>query len=233
MSHLECMIKGELNATRMDIQNVLQRVEESEVHLDEHKNTIMELRERAELDWLEIKNIPYRLEDQENRNRQNNLRICGLQESVKNGDLENTVREVFNKILKKEVSSPIRFERVHRIQKITKSSTDTARDVIARFSHFEIKQQVSYGMKSAASIESNGAKLLIFTDLSQETLARRRALKPLINQIQAKNISYRWGFPACLKAKSQGVSATLQFPEDFCSKLDLPCIHLENWVKKT
>lgn len=32
MSHLERMIKGELNATRMDIQNLLQRVEESEVH---------------------------------------------------------------------------------------------------------------------------------------------------------------------------------------------------------
>lgn len=53
LSHLECMIIGELNATRMDIQNVL-RVEESEEHLDERKKAIMELRERAELDWLDI-----------------------------------------------------------------------------------------------------------------------------------------------------------------------------------
>lgn len=29
-----------LNATRRDIQNVLQRVEESEVHLDDHKKAI-------------------------------------------------------------------------------------------------------------------------------------------------------------------------------------------------
>lgn len=49
MSHLECMIKGELNATRMDIQNVLQRVEESETHLDEHKKVILELRARI---WI-------------------------------------------------------------------------------------------------------------------------------------------------------------------------------------
>lgn len=53
LSHLECMIIGELNATRMDIQNVLW-VEESEEHLDERKKAIMELRERAELDWLDI-----------------------------------------------------------------------------------------------------------------------------------------------------------------------------------
>lgn len=37
MSHLECMIKGELNATRLVIQNVLQGVEESKIHSDEHK----------------------------------------------------------------------------------------------------------------------------------------------------------------------------------------------------
>lgn len=37
MSHLECMIKGELNATRAAIQNVIKRVEESEVQLDKHK----------------------------------------------------------------------------------------------------------------------------------------------------------------------------------------------------
>lgn len=49
LPHLECMIKGELDATRMDMQNVLHRVEESEEHLDEHKRAIMELQERAGL----------------------------------------------------------------------------------------------------------------------------------------------------------------------------------------
>lgn len=242
MSHLECIIKGEWNATRMDIQNVLQRVEASKAHLDVHKKAIMELRERAESDWLEMRNIRYRLKDQENWNRHNNFRILGLPESVKNSDLEKMVREVFNKILKREIASSIRFERVHRIQKITMPSTDTRhmpstdiRDVIARFFDYEIKQQVSFGMRSAAPVECNGAKILIFTDLSQETLACRRALKPLIAQLQGKNISYRWGFPACLLAKSQGISATLQFPEDlkdFCSKLDMPLVNLENWEKR-
>lgn len=119
--------------------------------------------------------------------------------------------------MNKEITSSIRFERVHIIQKTNMSSTETARDVIA-------------------PIKFNETETFIFTDLSQETLTRRRALKPLVNQLQAKNISYRWGFPACLVAKNQGVSATLQFPEDlkeFCSKLDLPCINIENWEKRT
>lgn len=47
LSHLESMIKEELSAARTDINNVLQRVEETEEHLNEHKNAILELRERA------------------------------------------------------------------------------------------------------------------------------------------------------------------------------------------
>lgn len=62
-----------MNATRRDIKNVLQRVEETEGNLDEQK-AIVELPERGELEWLEIRNIRYRLEDQENRSRQNNLK---------------------------------------------------------------------------------------------------------------------------------------------------------------
>lgn len=182
MSHLEGMIKGELKATRRDIQNVLQRVEESEAHLNEHKKAILDLRARAESDWLEMRNIRYRLEDQENRSRRNNLRIRGLPESVKTSDLEKMLCEVFNKILDKEISSPIHFDRVHRIQKANMVPTDVARDVVARFTHYEIKQQVTYGMRSAAPIKFNGSEIIIFTE----------DLK------------------------------------DFCSKLDLPCINLEN-----
>lgn len=101
MCHLECMIKIELSATRMDIKNVLQRVEEMEEHLNEHKSAILKLRERAEWEWLTIRNIQYRLEDQENQSRQNNLRIRVLSETIKDSKLETVVQEMFNKILKR------------------------------------------------------------------------------------------------------------------------------------
>lgn len=130
---------------------------------------------------------------------------------------------------------PIRFEGLHRIQKINKSSGDFPRDVIARFHHYELKEQVSRSTRNSIPMEYMGAKLLIFTDLSPETLARRRALKPLTSHLQENNIIYRWGFPACLIAKNQGVSTNLRFPEDkkeFCSKLGLQFIKLENWEKR-
>lgn len=81
-------------------------------------------------------------------------------------------------------------------------------------------------------MEYKGTKLLIFSDLAPETLALRRALKHLTSQLQANNIPYRWGFPACLMVKKQGVSAIVRFPKDikeFCSRLNIQYIQVENW----
>lgn len=115
LSHLELMIKAEMNATRRDIQTVLKRVEDTETHLEEHKEAIMKLRERAEMGWIKIRNIRYKLEAQENHSRWKNLRIRGLPEIVKDAELEDVLWEVFNKALKIEASMPIRFERIHKV----------------------------------------------------------------------------------------------------------------------
>lgn len=80
--------------------------------------------------------------------------------------------------------------------------TSVPRDVIARFHYYEMREQVSQAMRKSVSIDFNGFKLSIFTDLSPETLACRRALRPLPSQLQARDITYRWGFPACLFAKN-------------------------------
>lgn len=81
-----------MNATSRDIQNVLQWVEETEEHLAENNGAIMEFRERIEMEWIEIRNIRYKLEDQKNRSRRKNVRIQGLLETVKDIDLEAVLR---------------------------------------------------------------------------------------------------------------------------------------------
>lgn len=67
--------------------------------------------------------------------------------------------------------------------------------------------------------------LQIFSDLSAGTLARRRQLKPMLEQLRAANIKYSWGFPAALLVKKEGRTVRLKFPEDlqdFCRDLDIP-----------
>lgn len=71
----------------------------------------MKLGERVEMEWLDIRNIQYKLEDQENRSRWKNLRVRGIPETVK--DVEEVLQAIFNKALKREASMPLRFERIN------------------------------------------------------------------------------------------------------------------------
>lgn len=68
----------------------------------------------------------------------------------------------------------------------------------------------------------------VFPDLTKETLERRRALKPLLDQLRGDGATYRWGFPACLIATKDGRSSTLRFPEDlpaFSHEIGIPGWH--------
>ena len=232
---LERTIKGEMGATRRDIQSVLQRVEGIEEQLEEHRNAITELRDRADMDWIEIRNARYKLEDQENRSRRKNLRIKGLPEEVKDTELGEVLRGIFNTALKREATAPMHFERVHRIQKFYNTQRDLPRDIIVRFLEYNQKELVSQTTRNSAIMEYKGIKLLLFSDLSAETLARKRALKPLTSHLQSKDIPYRWGFPACLSVKNMGISAVIRFPEDvkeFCKKLNIQPMQIDNWEKR-
>lgn len=73
----------------------------------EHKSAISELRERADIDWIEIRNARYKLEDQENRSRRRNLQVRGLPEEVKDKDLGDVLRELFNLALKWDLTLPM------------------------------------------------------------------------------------------------------------------------------
>lgn len=90
-------------------------------------------------------------------------------------------------------------------------------------------------MKTSQPVKYGKSILQIFPDLAVETLARRRALKPLLEQMKTHNIQYSWGFPACLTGRKEGRTATLRFPEDtpkFCKHFELPIIEIPGWWEK-
>ena len=142
------------------------------------------------------------------------------------------MRKIFNPLLEKPIEDPIRIERVHRVGNPQRASSERTRDVIIRFRLYEDKEIVWKKLRGQPPIVLDGMELQIFSDLSAETLARRRALKPLLKQMIDLNIRYTWGHPACLIGTKDGRSATLRFPEEleeFCKKLDIQMPDLPGW----
>lgn len=230
---LENSLKAEMSTLHKDMGYMLNRVEEVEIKVDLHQKNIKELEDEIKKLKREQQEQSYKIEEQENRDKKKNLRIRGLPETEQAENLIEKMNNLFNQILGKETTNTIGIESVFRVKKPQRFARETSRDVIVRFEKWEEKKQIWINLKRKTQIEFAGGKLQIFQDLSQETLKRRRILKPLLEILREQEIQYNWGFPACLIARKNGISARLRHVEeipDFCNKLEIPSPELEKYA---
>ena len=233
LMRLENAIRKEISVLRTDITHILERVERVETKMEKQELELNELKNQHQIMKQNQRLLQYRLEDQENRNRRKNLRIRSIKEE-KGEDLRKIMNSLFLPLLDNDPEVPLKIERVHRLGRIREGGDKWARDIIVRFSYFEDKAEIWSKLRRKPSLSYDGSEIQVFTDLAWETLARRRSLKPLLEQMRQLNISYQWGFPACLIGNRDGVSAKLVFPEDllgFCRKLDMPIPDLPGWTE--
>lgn len=233
---LERAIKKEVSAVRSDLSQVIERVEESEQRLDRHAAAIGNLQSTTRTLAIAHRMALYKIEDQENRNRRNNIRIRGLPEATGDEDLLPSIRGIFNGMLGQAADYPLKIDRVHRALRPRNLSSDTPRNVICQVHYYDEKELIMKKAKEAASLDFDGAILSFYPDLARETLERRRALRPLTEKLQAASIKYRWGFPAALIASRDGKTAILRFPEDlekFCMDVNIIPPELPGWQEAT
>lgn len=181
---LEQAIKKEVSAVRADLSQVLVRVEESEQCLDRHAAAIRNLQASTRSLHIAHRMALYKIEDQENQNRRNNIRIRGLPEATDDDDdLLPSVHGIFNGLLGRAADHPLKIDRVHRALRPRNLSTDTPRDVICRVHYHDEKELIMKKARDAASLDFDGASLSFFPDLARETLDHRRALRPLTEKL--------------------------------------------------
>lgn len=75
-------------------------------------------------------------------------------------------------------------------------------------------------------------KVGLYQDLSQITVRQHRALRPLLQQLRARNLVYKWQFPFCLSTTYQKRSYNLCTPgdlPDFCTQLQMEVLFLPDW----
>lgn len=121
-------------AVQSDLFQVLIRVDECEQRLDHHAAAIYEL--QAHTRRLTHRMSLYKIEDQENLNRGNTIRIRGLPGEIRNGDLQGTVRGIFN-LFGNPTDHPLKLYHVHRALCPCNLATDAPRDVICQVHYYE------------------------------------------------------------------------------------------------
>lgn len=147
-------------------------------------------------------------------------------------DLLPSIWGIFSGLLGQAADHPLKIDRVHRALCPCNLSSDIPHNVICRVHYYEEKELIMKKARDDASLDFDGVTLSFFPDLARETLEHRRALPPLTEKLRAASINYRWGFPAALKAKRDGKTAILWFPEDlekFCMDVNISPLELPGW----
>lgn len=218
---LEVVIKTEIHNVRTDMGHLLKRVESAEEASDKQSREIIILKQQVKDLQLAQRD---KLEAQENQNRRQNLRLRALPEQ-RDEDLHAKMKAIFNPILGRNPDDELKIDRVHRLRKPPNVSEDKPRDIIIRFHHYEDKAKVWSNLRKAQPVKFEGVEIQCFADISAETLAWRRQLRPLLEELRKANMKYSWGFPTSLIVVKAGRTSRLKHidnMQDFCNDLNIP-----------
>lgn len=172
------------------------------------------------------------MEDLENRGRRSNVRIRGIPESLKGPQLQSVVWAIFNTLLGRPLDTPVDMERCHKALRSRGRDTDPLRDTVCCLVHFTQKEEILRSARHHGNLEHEGVRIQLFRDLSAITLQHRRDLRPILNVLRDRHISYRWKFSFCLQATVGNCTALLKVPaniQSFCETLGNPVIELPDW----
>uniref|UniRef100_A0A8C5R5T1 Uncharacterized protein n=1 Tax=Leptobrachium leishanense TaxID=445787 RepID=A0A8C5R5T1_9ANUR len=175
------------------------------------------------------------VDDLDNRGRRNNIRVRGLPEPPL-GETENvtlTVQTLFNELLQRSPDTPLHLDRAHRALRARGAPNSAPRDVICRVHHFTLKEEVMKAARNMPSIVFDDHTVELFQDVSRSTLTARRELKPITDQLRARSIRYRWGYPFALHVRVDNRSLSISVPEDvpdFLQALELSPVNIQGWL---
>ena len=147
------------------------------------------------------------VEDLDNRNRRQNIRIRGIPESIT--DLMPAVSKIFQSLLPEKSLSAYACDRIHRALRPKPPPDGPPRDVIMCMKDFLVKEDIMRASRNTPNISFEGKRIQIYPDISPATLDRRRRMKEVTSVLQSARIRYRWGFPFKLTIPHNGSTYTV------------------------
>lgn len=158
--------------------------------------TRMDRLERAQVLYeTQLSNLHLQLEDQEDRNRCNNLRIRGLPETEGPENLMDIVTSLFRTVL--EQTDPeipaVQLDRVYRALGPRHFNPPRSRDIICCVHHYPVKDSIAQKAWEHGPFMFLGTEITIMPDLSRGILQRRDILRSLLDILRTQECTYRWG----------------------------------------
>lgn len=206
--------KIEIQELKISTKDALDKTAKLDNRISKTEQELVKIKEKIQKQGNQINQLINSLDEQENISRRSNIRIRGLKEEVNAKDLITTLQKIFQEITQDLDVKDLIIDRAHRVAGSRRVDPSKPRDIICKMHYAHIKDRIMLATRQNQNIQHEGDSLLFFQDLSKYTLDRRRALKPLVEQLRKNNLQYRWRFPFQLQAQREEVTAIFNDLED-------------------
>uniref|UniRef100_A0A8C5PME2 Uncharacterized protein n=1 Tax=Leptobrachium leishanense TaxID=445787 RepID=A0A8C5PME2_9ANUR len=233
MRRMETAWESRWEHMSQDVLHLGSRIQGLEDSKDQHDDRVLALEQQVSAHSKYFTQLRRDLDDVDNRGRRNNLRIRGLPESQgPTEDIPALLRSLINPLLQRPLDAPLLFDRAHRALKAKGTPSSAPRDIICRLHYYVDKERILMASRNSNFQDRLGNPLQVFPDLSWTTLQARRALRPLTQILQDRQIKYRWGYPLSLTTIIDGESFFVSSPEDITpltSALGVAPLTIPDW----
>lgn len=213
-------VANKIDGVMSAIKEINERVKEAEERISGAEDEIVQLNARANSVELQVKKLMDKVDDMENRNRRNNLRLVGLPEREEGADAGAFLEDFIPKILEMDSSTTLVIERAHRVGpqrnmelRNTRRITPP-RTLIIKFLNFKQKEQVLRMARSKGVITYKEHTLRFHPDVSAEVHRKQRAYDGVRQKLRERGIGkHRILYPARLLLTHQEKSRVFDTPE--------------------
>ncbi|MEE6526353.1 hypothetical protein FKM82_026958 [Ascaphus truei] len=213
-SSFQTELRTAVSDIRKEISGLTEKTTTLEKKLTESQQRQSEAEEEIGRLGEEITLLKEAMEEQENRDRRQNIRVRNVPESVAQDQLRPYLMELFNLVCGELEEKELEMDRAHRALGPKSDDPRRRRDIIIKMHKYTSKEKIIAACRDLGEITFQNETLQVYNDLSKATRDRRRELKPLTNLLREKGIQYRWGFPFRLTVNRNGKFLSMKYPVD-------------------
>lgn len=222
IKEMDKRVTSKIDDVMSAVKEVKERVKEAEERISGAEDEIVQLSARANSLESQVKKLTEKVDDMENRNRRNNLRLVGLPEKEEGSDACAFLEAWIPKILEMDSNTSVVLERAHRVgPQRNKDVRNTRRDasapprtLIMKFLNFKQKEQVLRLARSKGVISYKEHTLRFHPDVSAEVHRKQRAYDGVRQKLRERGIGkHRIIYPARLLLTHQEKSRVFDTPE--------------------
>ncbi|CAH2252057.1 Hypothetical predicted protein [Pelobates cultripes] len=198
VTKMQTAVTTALNDIRKGLKEIEARTSDLEDSMESLTGACNEADTRLSILEEQIHRQETKMADAEDRSRRNNIRLRGVPEDIALQNLTAYAVELFHALLPDIPAEMFLLDCIHRLPKPQHLPLTTPRDVFMRLHYYHIKEQILRAHRTKKDLPTQFKDILLFMDLSAETLRRRRSFKAVADTLRQNRVPYRWGYPAKL-----------------------------------